>query len=214
MSQRLVFFGGTFDPVHHGHLIVARSLGEQLRAAAVTFVPAALPPHKPPARTTAEHRLAMLHLAVEGEGLLAVSDIELRRRGPSYTFDTMAELEKLHSGAELYWVIGADMLADLPRWHRAKELVERYTVIAVSRPPLERSLETVFAQLHAQFERPLVEKLRSHVLTTPLIEISSTQVRHRVGAGQSIRYLLPPAVQQYIADHKLYADASGPESFL
>ena len=142
MPDRIVLFGGTFDPVHHGHLIVARALAEARGYDRITLVPSASPPHKAPACAPAADRLAMLHLAVEAERLFDVCDVELRREGASYTFDTVAELaSRLEAPGRVHLVLGADMLADLPHWHRADELVRLVEFVVAVRPPWHDNAE-------------------------------------------------------------------------
>jgi len=214
MPERIVLFGGTFDPIHHGHLIVARAVAEYFHFPRVTFVPVAAPPHKcrpgpgqrpgaSPARP--EDRLKMVRLAIQGEPLFDVSDIELRRPLPSYTFDTLLELRREQGlEAQLYWIIGADMLEDLPTWHRAPEVVDMATIITASRPPYSARLERTLERLRERFGAERVARLAAGVAPTPMIDISSTQIRHRVRRGRSIRYLTPPAVVEYIRRRRLY----------
>jgi len=224
MSERIVLFGGTFDPIHHGHLIVARAVAEYFHFPRVTFVPVAAPPHKhrpgrppdPPGGAPAPpgDRLKMVRLAIEGERLFDVSDIELRRPLPSYTFDTLLELRREHGlEARLYWIIGADMLEDLPTWHRASEVVDMATIITASRPPYSARLERTLERLRERFGVERAARLAGGVAPTPIIDISSTQIRRRLREGRSIRYLTPPAVVKYIRARRLYlpGDARGGE---
>ena len=206
MPQPLVLFGGTFDPVHHGHLIVARAVAEQCGLPRVTFVPAGTPPHKAPAEAAPEHRLAMLQLATAGEPMLDVRDIELRRPGPSYTFDTLTALQR-EAGPEarLRLLVGADMLADLPHWHRAADVVKLADLLVVLRPPWPQGLDEVFADLRRAFGKDTGDRLRQSVVRAPLIDISSTEIRRRVADGRSVRFLVPEPVREYIEAHRLYA---------
>ncbi len=214
MSERIVLFGGTFDPIHHGHLIVARAVAEYFHFERVTFVPAYLPPHKAgggegePARlqASAADRLEMIRLAIEGEGLFDVTDVELTRRPPSYTFDTLMQLRQERGlDVRLYWIIGADMLSDLTTWHRAEEVVDMATVITAARPPYSRRLDSTLEQLRVRFTEEQVSRLAAGVAPTPLIDITSTDVRRRVREGRSIRYLIPYSVQAYVYENGLYA---------
>ncbi|MCL2701660.1 MAG: nicotinate (nicotinamide) nucleotide adenylyltransferase [Phycisphaerae bacterium] len=204
MSETLAFFGGTFDPVHCGHLIIARSVMEQARLDRLTFVPAGLPPHKAGAYSAAAHRLAMLKLAVAGHDELAVSDIELARPGRSFTYDTLCALRALHPRAELLWLIGLDMLEDLPRWYRAKELVREFDFLVAMRPPGGPLLAEASEALRQAFGVRLAKKLTARVLPTPLVDISSTAIRARVASGQPIDWLTPPPVAQYVRENGLY----------
>jgi nicotinate-nucleotide adenylyltransferase len=209
MADELVLFGGTFDPVHHGHLIVARALAEQQGFERITFVPAACPPHKAAAGAPAPDRLEMLRLAIAGEKLFDICELELSRTGPSYTIDTLRELRRGHGpGARLHWVIGQDTLEELPKWRRAEEVLAEADLIVVARPPWDQRLDDVFAFLSGHFSPPEVQSLRESVTPTPLIDISSTEIRRRSAAGQSVRYLVPEAVCRYIEEHRLYQCAN------
>jgi len=213
MQQELMLFGGTFDPVHNGHLIVARALAERRGFGRGVFVPAAQPPHKTPAEASATDRLAMLGLAISGETVFDVSDIELTRTGPSYTLDTLRALRRRHGAdTKLRWVIGADMLEDLPRWHRAGEVLAESDIIIAVRPPWDQRLDEVFSRLGKEFAPAQIERLRESVVSTPLIDLSSTEIRRRVRQGRSIRYLLPEPVADYIAEHGLYGPDGRPDS--
>lgn len=206
MAERIVIFGGTFDPVHVGHLVVARYVAERLEAPRVTLMPASRPPHKTVAGSASqEHRLAMLRLAVAGDPLFEVSTLELDRPGPSYTFDTLTQLRQLHGPAvELVWVVGMDMLRDLPGWYRSAEVVELARVVTAARPPAPDDWPQRVERLRQRFGDARAAQLTSDVLDTPLIDISSTDIRRRVGAGHSIRYLTPPGVVEYIERQGLY----------
>ncbi len=221
MDRRSILFGGTFDPIHYGHLIVARAVAEHLHFDTVTFVPAAAPPHKlagrcgqghqdDPARSPvgagAEDRLEMIRLAIAGEALFEVSDIELRLDQPSYTFDTLMALrDERGLDAELCWLIGADMLADLPTWHRAGEVVDMARIITAARPPYSRRIESILDGLRVRFSAEQVARLAAGVVQTPLVDITSTQIRRRRRQGRSIRYLTTETVIGYIDSHGLYA---------
>ena len=206
MAAQIVLLGGSFDPVHHGHLIVARALAELRGFRRITLVPAARSPHKNATFAPAEHRLAMLRLAIEGEGLFDLCDLELRRRGPSYTFDTLAALRQGAPEASLHWVIGADMLEDLASWHRVHEVLELAELIILARPPWDGELEGIFGGLRASFSAEEIEKFRRSVTSTPRIDISSTAIRRRVRQGKSIRYLVPERVRRYIEAQGLYRE--------
>jgi nicotinate-nucleotide adenylyltransferase len=204
MSTRLLFFGGSFDPVHHGHLIVARSIAEQLDCQRIVLVPAGQSPHKIRIFAPAADRLAMLKLAIEGQSLFEISDVELARTGPSYTIDTMEKLRRRHGPARLAWVIGADMLADLPKWRRAKELVEQFDMVIAARLMEQAELQAAFDNIQKFFGPEHTERLRQSVVQNPLLEISSTEIRGRIASGKSIAYLVPPAVSNYIDANNLY----------
>ncbi|MFW6066107.1 MAG: nicotinate-nucleotide adenylyltransferase [Planctomycetota bacterium] len=205
MDESMVIFGGTFDPVHNGHLIVARAAAEACGIGKVMLIPSAQPPHKPPAGAFAEHRLEMLRLAVAGEPMFEVSDTELRRSGPSYTIDTLRQLRDELPGTRLYLLIGADMLADLPQWHRARDVVAEVDLIVAARNPWQEQLPAVLKKLGEHFDAKTLERLSSSVVETPRVDISSTEIRRRLTKGLSVRYLLPEAVIDYIRRHELYA---------
>jgi nicotinate-nucleotide adenylyltransferase len=201
---KALLFGGSFDPVHHGHLIVARSVAEQIGVQRIWLVPAACPPHKPQrVLAPGQDRLAMCRLAVAGDPLFEVTDCELVRGGPSYTLLTVQEFARaLPAGSELFWLIGTDSLAELAGWHQVRELVRGCTLVTARRAgsavPDEAALASIVGAEAAA-------RIRSYILPTPRIDISATEVRERVAAGRDIRYLVPPAVAEYIAARGLYA---------
>lgn len=208
MANRTLIFGGTFDPVHHGHLIVARRAAESLGLEQVVLMPTAANPLKPGPAAVAEHRLAMLRLAVADDPLFVVSDIEVHQTGPCYTIDTTEKMLQDNPSAELHWLVGADMLEDLPRWHRVDELLEIVTFHVACRPPatLEGIRHRIDA-LEGQLPASALDSLSRHAVATPLIDISSTQIRRRVAEAQSVRYLLPDSAAEYIRDKRLYEDS-------
>jgi nicotinate-nucleotide adenylyltransferase len=202
--DRILLFGGSFDPIHFGHLIISRSVAERLRIQRVVLIPGASPPHKqerqlaPPA-----DRLAMCRLAVGADPLFEVSDWETRQPGPNYTLNTVRHyLERLPAGAGLFWLIGMDSLPELATWYRAAELVESCTIVTAARPAYE---QPELSRLAGVLSGEQIEALRRHMLETPRIDISATDVRARLRAGRSIRYLVPDAVAAYIAQRRLYA---------
>ena len=209
--------GGSFNPIHHGHLIVARAVAEHLGLERLTLVPALGAPHKllvedgpQVCLPTPQQRLEMIRLAIAGDELFELSEIELRRRPPSYTIDTLHELRQTHGAeARLYWIVGADMLADLPNWHRADEVVEAATIVTAARPPWTRRMPEILARLRTRFSPQQVDRLAAAVAPTPLVEITSTQIRHRLRLGQSVRYLTPPGVVDFMARAGLYRPATG-----
>ncbi len=206
MSERIGLYGGSFDPIHFGHLISARSIAEQLGLSRVILIPSARPPHKQGEKVTdPAHRLAMVELAVQGDPTFAVSDIELQRQGPSYTFDTVAQFhERLGPSVALYWIIGADSLPELPGWHRIDELVGSATLVTAARPG---SPDVEVSVLAEAVGRDHAEALLANRRRTPEIDISATEIRARVAAGRSIRNLTPEAVVSYIAARRLYRAA-------
>ena len=199
MSRRIGILGGTFDPIHMGHLITAEIVRVSAALDEIIFIPAARPPHKEnKGEAPAEDRLLMVQCAVEGNPSFSVSDIELRREGPSYTVDTIAALSEQLGDAELFFITGADAMNDLYRWHEPERLLRSCRFIVATRQgaPLD---ELLIAEKFTAEERSHIQ-----VLPTPHLEISSTVIRARVRAGLSIRHLVPRAVEEYIRERGLY----------
>ncbi|MGO4699693.1 nicotinate-nucleotide adenylyltransferase [Dyella sp. 2RAB6] len=192
----LALFGGTFDPVHLGHLSVAWEAAELLDAE-VRLLPAHVPPHKPPPLADAEQRVAMLHAALQKQDRLAVDTRELRRSGPSYTYDTLCELRAELGARPLVLLLGVDAFAGLPSWHRWRELFEVAHLGVLSRPGVEPELpHTLWAEIEARRTGDVAElhaRPAGRVIelaVTPL-EISATRIRELLAAGRDPRYLLP-----------------------
>ena len=200
----IVLFGGTFDPIHHAHLIVARAAAETLQARKVILIPAAQPPHKDShALTPAEHRLEMVRLATAGESLFEVSDCELQRSGPSYSLDTVRHFRRLYGpNVLLYWLIGADSVKELPGWHQIKKLAEECTLVTAARPGVKLDRLDPLAGILSPAQ---LSRFREYIIETPLLDICATDIRLRVAAGLTISFLTPTLVQNYIARQKLYA---------
>jgi nicotinate-nucleotide adenylyltransferase len=200
--MRLGIFGGTFDPVHNGHLLLAECCRQQCRLEAVWFLPAAVPPHKQDRELTpAAQRIEMLELAIAGNPAFSVCRYETDRGGVNYTVDTLTHFHEEDPGRELFLLLGADMLVDLPRWRNAAEVCRLALPIAVRRPgsdPLD------FACLREVAGPARIEQMRQHQVEMPEIGISATELRERVRSGQSIRYRVPRAVEMYIETHGLY----------
>ncbi|HUY32221.1 MAG TPA: nicotinate-nucleotide adenylyltransferase [Pirellulales bacterium] len=199
--MRLGLFGGTFDPVHYGHLLLAESCREACRLDAVWFVPAARPPHKRQhALTPARQRIEMLELALGGNETCTVSQLEIERGGLSYTVDTLAALRAEQPQRELFFLLGADMLADLPHWREPERICELALPVVVRRGADEPD----FACL-APFVSPArLAEIRQALVPMPRIELSSRDLRRRARAGLSIRYQTPRAVEKYIETNRLY----------
>ena len=192
MIRRLGLFGGTFDPPHVGHLALAEWARDRLRLDLVLFVPAGRPPHKRRSvLSPAADRLAMTRLAVRGHPAFRVSTIETRRQGPSFTVDTLGWARARFPGAQVFLLVGADSLADLPHWHEPERIV-RLARLAVAARPGRRH------RVRARFGARVVE------LDNPGLEVSSSAIRARARAGHSIRYLVPESVERYIRRHGLY----------
>jgi nicotinate-nucleotide adenylyltransferase len=206
--MRVGVFGGTFDPVHFGHLILAEQCREQGRLDEVWFVPAPRPPHKDEdSLTRFEQRAEMLALALAGNPAFRALDIEKGRAGPSYTADTLAELQRRHPQDELFLIVGSDTLKDLPTWHEPQRVLRCAGLLVTARPgnpvlPAE--------DLRARIPLPADVPLRLEVVQTPLVDISSRDLRRRAAQGRSLRYLLPRGVECYIHDKGLYRTPTPP----
>lgn len=197
--ERIGLFGGTFDPPHLGHLILASEAKFQLELTRLLWTLTPEPPHKEGQPITSiEHRLAMLNLAIGDDPSFELSRVELDRPGPHYTSDTIKLLAEQIPGAEIIPVIGGDSLNDLPTWHHPQELVYAAHWIGVMRRPgettnlqaLERALPGITSKVH--------------FVDAPLLEIASREIRSRIAEGRPFRYYLPPPVYHYIDQHHLY----------
>jgi len=201
-EQRIGLLGGTFDPIHFGHLLLAVHSYEELDLDRVIFIPSRLPPHKSEPVAEAADRLEMVRLALADDDRFLVCDCELGRAEPSYTIETVRQLQSsLGSDAHLFWLIGSDMVGDLPSWHKIDELVELIEIIVVGRAG---QAEPDYPALEPTLTAEQIRRLRAQGIKLPLIDISSTAIRERIGAGQSVHYLLPRVVEEYIIQHKLY----------
>jgi nicotinate-nucleotide adenylyltransferase len=185
--KRVGIFGGTFDPIHHGHLILGREAFEALRLDRLIFVPAAVSPHKLERNPTSpDVRLEMLRAAIEGETLFQLDEMELQRPPPSYAVETVELLRFRQPTAEFFYLIGEDNVAGLKTWHRFLDLSQMVQFVVLARSGLET-------------EHPY-HAIRRH------LDISATNIRNRVATGHSIRYLVPPSVEQIIRDRQLYRE--------
>ena len=190
--------------MHLGHLVLAESCREACELDEVWFVPAACSPHKLNVKVSSgKTRLDMLEFATAGEPAFQVKTIELDRGGTSYTADTLAQIHDAHPDVELFFLIGADSLVDLPTWREPKRIVELATVVAVNRG--DQPAPDI-ASVEHRLELGSNQRLRS--VQMPAIGISANIVRERVEGGRSIRYLVPRAVEAYIHEHQLYRDSS------
>ena len=193
--MKLGVFGGTFDPVHHGHLIVAEYVRERVGLDRVLFIPTMISPHKVDAAVTSPaDRLAMLREAVKSNPFFQVSDMEIERGGVSYTVDTLRMMGEENSADEFYLLIGADNLAEFRSWKDPGEIVKRAKIIVMNRPGFARA--------------PDDPALPADIIQCPVpsIDISATEIRSRVQQGLTISYLVPPVVCRYIERHRLYRE--------
>lgn len=198
---RLGVFGGSFNPVHLGHLHIALLARESQGLDAVIFVPAAHPPHKTPgALAPASDRLDMLRAALEGEGSSRISEIELEPGGPRYTVETLRALGKSYPGDRLTFIMGSDSLIDLPGWKEPERILQEFGIIAVDRPGFDpgRVEERWWKGVRVVEGNPLA--------------ISSTGIRERLRAGLSVRHLVPAPVNAILEERGLYRDSGDPES--
>jgi len=198
--RRIGILGGTFNPIHLGHLLIAQDATEQMALDCVKLIPSATPPHKTPdALAGARDRIQMIRLAIRGNRRFEVDDMEVRRGGTSYSVDTLTELRRRHPTAEFYFIIGADSLRELHLWREVGRLVRLCTFVTVPRPGFE-ARPIVDRRLDAASRK----RLRQYVLRGHCCDIASREIRARVASGRSIRYLVPDAVTEYIRRHGLY----------
>jgi len=198
---RLGILGGAFDPVHHGHLVAAQEAFYQLSLDRVLFAPTGAPPHKPSRPVTAaRHRLRMIELAIGDRPCFGLSHVDIERPGPHYSADTLRLLRDEWPEATLFFIIGADALAEMLAWRQPQRIVELAELAVVQRPGLQPDLACLEAALPGLRDR-------LHLVEMPLLDISSTDLRQRVREGRPIAYLVPIEVESYIAEHELYLEA-------
>lgn len=213
---RIAMLGGTFDPVHVGHLRSAVELGEALALDAVHMIPVHVPPHRKAPGISAEHRLAMLEAGIGDTPGLVADDREVRRSGHSYSVDTLAALrEEWGEQARLVMAVGHDAFLGLPEWHQRERLLSLAHIVVIDRPDHEAPLEPELAALIEGREVSTIEALMAspggNLLRLRLpsrMAIAATEVRRRLQQGLSVRYLIPEPVERYIATHGLYRQAS------
>lgn len=194
--RKIGIMGGTFDPIHVGHLMIAEAVWDEYKLEKVLFIPSANPPHKHDVLTSAKHRFNMTLLATCSNPHFEVSSIEMDRTGPSYTIDTIKALKKIYGDdTDFYFIIGADCIHELPTWHKIDELLKICKFIATKRPSYKLDL-SIIAKEFSDYNIQLLE--------TPELEISSTDIRQRIKKGYSIQYITTEQVQQYIRKEELY----------
>ena len=194
--MRWLCFGGSFNPIHNGHLVCSRTVAQKLGFSQVLLIPSARPPHKPVAAdlAAAEDRLAMCRIVAAEDPLFQSSDLEIRRHGPSYTINTAHELRQMGFD-RVNWLIGADMLNYLPKWHEPLRLLEEVNFVIIARPG--------FAFDWPSLPEPF-RALRQHLVEAPLVDVSATEIRRRVCARETIGAMVPLSVARYIEEHRLY----------
>ena len=204
--MRLGLYGGSFDPVHYGHLLLAECCREALRLDEVWLIPAAVPPHKQSLELApAKHRIEMLELALGGHEQIRASRLEIERGGVSYTVQTLEAVRQLQPTAKLFLLMGADSLRDLPTWREPIRICELAIPTVVRRGGTP---EPEFTVLSSLVSPDRLAEIRAAQVEMPLIELSSTDLRHRAAAGHSLRFRTPRAVEKYIETHGLYKDES------
>ncbi|MDR7486195.1 MAG: nicotinate-nucleotide adenylyltransferase [Armatimonadota bacterium] len=208
--SRLGIMGGTFDPIHYGHLVTAEEARAQFGLDRVLFVPNRHPPHKDPADVTEpEHRYLMTFLATVSNPSFSVSRIEIDRPGASYTIDTIRDVSRQHPEAVLYYITGADAILQILRgeWEQSAELLRLCQFIAATRPGFALDVDTLRRN---NVTGRTLENV--HVMMIPALAVSSTDIRARVQSGRPIKYLVPEAVEAYILKHGLYRRVRAPEA--
>ncbi|MGD0518250.1 MAG: nicotinate-nucleotide adenylyltransferase [Thermoguttaceae bacterium] len=200
--MKLGIFGGTFDPVHYGHLLLAECCRGQLGLDAVWFLPAAVPPHKRDREPApAKDRIEMLKLAIAGNPAFSVCTYETDRGGVNYTVDTLTHIHKEDPSRELFFLMGEDMLLDLPDWKQPERVCELAIPVVVHRAgmsPLDFNCLSTIATPRR------IDEIRRHQVEMPEIGLSGSDIRRRTAAGKSIRYHTPRAVEEYIGHNRLY----------
>ena len=196
--MRVGLLGGTFDPIHFGHLAAADAAIDCADLDHVVFIPAAQPPHRPPAVASPDQRLEMCRLGIEGEPQFEVSDIELKREGPSYSVDTLKEMRRVQPDAELFLILGWDAARLFSTWHKPNEVSELAMIVIVARPgsaaPREEDLKGVG-----------LDKARVVLCVRTTPDVSASEIRKAIAASEPITGKVPKAVEMYIASHRLYA---------
>ncbi|MDY3982754.1 MAG: nicotinate-nucleotide adenylyltransferase [Veillonellaceae bacterium] len=199
MGKRIGVFGGTFNPIHIGHLMIAEIATQTFGLDYTLFIPAHVPPHKACDIAPAEARYEMTRLAIADNDKFKISDIELRRDGPSYTVDTIHSLKKLYeAGTAFYFICGTDSIRDLPTWKYNKELLQEVYFIGATRPDGSAVIDDTIAYFGD------LGRQKIYRLVVPELEVSGTDLRQRIRQGKTVRYIVPDLVIQYIEAHGLY----------
>ena len=208
-KRKIALFGGTFDPIHLGHTIVAADAAEHIGAEKIVFIPAKRSPLKdllPEASD--DDRLAMIALAIAGNKNFQLNDYELKKPEPSYTLETVRQFQADYGNDTLiYWLVGADSMDELPHWYRIVELIDECNLSVMYRAGCATP---DFAKFKAIFGPDRIEKLQRNVIQTTLIDISSTEIRNSLAAGRNVTNMLPPPVADYIHKHGLYQSKGKP----
>lgn len=196
---RIGIIGGTFNPIHLGHLMIAEVARETFHLEKVIFVPARIPPHKHNDVIDANHRYAMTAAAVADNPYFEISDVEMRRNGPSYTIDTIHYFKKIYGDSvSFYFIAGTDTIRDLPNWKFINELLEHCHFIGAMRPDGSQVVDTTLELLGPK------AKDRIHLMNVPEMKLSATYLRARLRQGLTVRYMLPKCVVNYIEEYDIY----------
>jgi nicotinate-nucleotide adenylyltransferase len=213
--RRLGILGGTLDPVHVGHIETALAARRALALDRVTLLPSHVPPHRPQSPVASPyHRFAMAALAVNGIDGLEASDLELSAPGPSYTADTLARLhERGLEASQIFFITGADAFAEIATWSRYPEVLDRSNFVVVSRPGFDASelpgvLPALADRMVPGSNDRIGDELKIFLVNTPTADVSSTEIRRRLDSGESVRGMIPPAVEEHIRQHGLYSAAT------
>lgn len=216
--RRVGVLGGTFDPIHWGHLRAAEVVREALALEEVLFVPAASPPHKSSSEVAAaEDRVHMVERAIGPEEGFLLSRIEIERKGPSYTIDTLRALGEERREARFFFIVGSDAFAEIRTWMRWRELLELYDFVVHERPGarlesvpeiLPQELRSRLADLSDGAPPPAEGGARIFLIRGAMLDVSSTEIRELCFRGRSIRFLVPPTVEEYIQKHRLYQEGA------
>ena len=202
--MRIGIFGGSFDPIHLGHLILAEQAREQARLDEVWFIPSAIAPHKRSGPAASDRqRLEMVQLAIAGHSAFQAKDIEINRGGTSYTVDTLESLTQLHPNDEFFLLMGGDSLDQFRSWREPERICQLAIPLVYFRHGSPQSLDA----LRGLMKPERFATVSSAAIVSRLIEISSTDLRQRAASGQSLRYLVPRSVEMYVENQKLYRDA-------
>ncbi len=218
--MRIGILGGTFNPIHNGHLKIAEAVLERLNLDKILFVPAKLPPHKNERGIIdVQHRVEMLRLAMAGNPKFELSTLEIERKGVSYTIDTLRETERIYGkGAEFFFITGVDAFLDIKTWKEADTLISDYNFVVIPRPSFhykdlkkisvlnlpEKELSDLDNGATGLLELPMKGKGRLYLLNIPAVDISSRDIRNRIMSGKKFKYLLPESVELYIIKNRLY----------
>ncbi|WP_333871317.1 nicotinate-nucleotide adenylyltransferase [Desulforamulus putei] len=208
--KQICLMGGTFDPIHYGHLVVAEEVRQKFGLQKVLFIPAARPPHKMGKKISeAYHRVNMTRLATASNKYFEVSTLEIERQGISYTIDTVREIKRIYGIETVYFITGADAVLEIINWKEAEKLLSMCTFIAATRPGYNlNNIKETLKSLPGDILKRILP------LEVPALSISSSDIRQRVMEGRSIKYLLPESVEEYILKNGLYRKNTAEKLFL